>query len=445
MMRAVAVSAIIHPSLCPALVFVEAPMVRSLLTVTGSLALALSLLTPLGATPITIVPNTVNSFRDSRGVNDLNIGGSGEINQLGASIIPAAGSTLTAVQGGFTVGPTTCAPLAINANFCASSPAFNASRLGSWTLTFRNGIDTAVIATPTLAGAETAVPFPQNVTIGRTDHPTISFTIPAGFTPDAFRVVIFDKNVTLANGQKDVIFSEAVAANATSFTIPSTLTLKPGNPYTINLQLIDLRPGFTEADFLASNNNAMILRRSSSYFDFQILPSGAPPVVELPTVGPDPNPNDGFGAPYQFHVSITDRQVRFIDPLIAIGYDYAIGTGDPNFASVIFPNVGDSLYELSFGSTTQTVAAGVEFFFPAGGVSQFSVRGIETSAGLDPNDVTAFITGLTWVGLGEFTGTMTPVVLFVPDVAVPLPGGLGLVGVGLVALAWATRRSWPRR
>jgi hypothetical protein len=81
-------------------------------------------------------------------------------------------------------------------------------------------------------------------------------------------------------------------------------------------------------------------------------------------------------------------------------------------ASVVFPNVGDGLFELTFGGITQTVAA--QFFFPAGGVSQFSVRGIETSAGLDPGNVTAFITGLTWVGLGEFTGTMTPVIQFVP-------------------------------
>ncbi len=109
---------------------------------------------------------------------------------------------------------------------------------------------------------------------------------------------------------------------------------------------------------------------------------------------------------------------------------------------MVFPNVGDGLFELTFGGTTQTVAAGVQFFFPAGGVSQFSVRGIETSAGLDPGNVTAFVTGLTFTGLGEFTGTMTPVIQFVPAAAVPLPGSLVLLGVGLAALAWTTRRSW---
>jgi hypothetical protein len=416
-------------------------MARSLLALTGCVVLTLSLFAPLSAAPITIIPNTVNSFRDTRGANDVGLG-TGDQNQFGADIMPAAGSTITGVQGAFTTNVVNCAPLAVNPNFCAASPVFSSSRLGSWSLTFRNGADTATINTPTLVGAENPVPFPTNVTITRSDHPTISFTVPAGFTPDALRVLIYDRSVTLVNGVSDLIFSQAVSASATSFTIPSSVTLNPSNPYTIGFQLIDLRPGFTEANFLAANSNAMILRRSSSFFDFQLLGPGAPPVVELPTVGADPNPNDNLGAPYQFHVSITDRQVRFIDPLVAIGYDYAIGQGDPNFASVIFPFVGDGVYELIFGGTTQTVAAGVEFFFPAGGVSQFSVRGIETSAGLDPDDVTAFITGLTWVGLGEFTGTMTPVLLLVPEAAVPLPGSLGLLSTGLVVLAWAARRSW---
>jgi hypothetical protein len=256
-------------------------------------------------------------------------------------------------------------------------------------------------------------------------------------------VNIFDKSQFRPGSTTaaDIVHSVTLPGSATSFTVPAVLTaggpLKAGNAYVLNLQLIESRGGGP------INGNFNIARRSSAFFDFTPLTSGAPLQVFLPAVGPDPNPNDAFGAPYQFNVRITDQQVRFIDPLLAIGYDFAIGSGDPNFASVIFPNVGDGLFELTFGGSTQTVASGVQFFFPSGGVSQFSVRGIETSAGLDPNDVTAFITGLTWVGLGEFTGTMTPVMLFVPDAAVPLPGSLGLLVAGLAALAWATRRSLP--
>jgi len=329
----------------------------------------------------------------------------------------------------------------VNPNFCAISPTFNPALTGSWSLTFSNGPDSATATTPPLtAAAAAAVPFPVNVTISGSGHnPTLSWTVPAGFTPDVVRINVYDKTVTNKQGVADIIFStEFPGSSTTSFTVPNSAGLKDSNTYVLNIQLIETR------DHTAStgNPNSNISRRSFSTFDFTPLPNGAPPQVFLPTVGPDPNPNDAFGAPYQFDIRITDQQVRFIDPLLAIGYDYAIGARDPNFASVIFPNVGDGLFELIFGSTTQTVAAGVQFFFPAGGVSQFSVRGIETSAGLDPGDVTAFITGLTWVGLGEFTGTMTPLVQFVSSSAVPLPGSLVLLGVGFVALAWATRRSW---
>jgi len=57
-----------------------------------------------------------------------------------------------------------------------------------------------------------------------------------------------------------------------------------------------------------------------------------------------------------------------------------------------------------------SIGAGVQFSFPVGGVERFCVLGIESSSALDPNNPTAFVTGLTFVSDGPFTGTMTPII-----------------------------------
>jgi len=67
--------------------------------------------------------------------------------------------------------------------------------------------------------------------------------------------------------------------------------------------------------------------------------------------------------------------------------------------------LGDGVFELSFvdaatGLMVQSLTAGVPFVFPGGGVNAFKVRGIELSAGLDPTDVTAFMTTVTFVDGG---------------------------------------------
>ena len=136
-------------------------------------------------------------------------------------------------------------------------------------------------------------------------------------------------------------------------------------------------------------------------------------------VGPAPNPSTGLGATYQFHVkTVGTNSVTFIDPFVAVGYEYATGPGDPNFASVLLPNVGNGRFDLSScdASILGTAYSGVPFGFGPAGLNCFQVRGIETSADLDPDDFTAFITGLTFTADGAFTGTMTPLITAIASV-----------------------------
>jgi len=256
------------------------------------------------------------------------------------------------------------------------------------------------------------------------------------------RVNIYDKlGPTLANGQKDIIFSTNLQPTQTSFQVPSG-TLTTGGQYVLNVQLIETR------GHQAVSGNSNIFRRSSSFFDFSPI-TGAAQVL-LPTVGPAPDPSTGLGATYSFNFAVRAGQPVFIDPLVATGYKYATGSGNPNFASVTLPAVGDGIFTLAFlqgqNQVLQQLLANTQFFFPAGGVSAFDVTGIETSAMLDPNNVTAFITGLTFTSDGDFTGTMTPLITEVPDAAVvPEPATLLLLGSTFAGAGLASWRKRPRR
>jgi len=381
------------------------------------------------AQPITLVSNTLNMFRDTRGANDVGIG-QGDRFQFGADIVGgSAGVSLGATYDptGFTVSQFACNPLAVNANFCSRTTAFDANKTDPWAIRFTRGADTSLFTGPTLAGTQQAVPFPVSVTLsGSGLTPTISWQVPGGFAPDGFRINVFDKSKILPNGQADIVHSVAIAPSSTSYQIPTTfssgLSLQEGGNYTINLQLID-----TRGDVPFTNNNAQILRRSSSFFAFTPLTGTSPPDVALPTV---------VNGVYNFSVTnVGPSSITFIDPFVAIGYDYAVGSGNPNFASVVLPDIGDGVFTLEFtdagGAHSQQVQDGTQYFFGGTGVSAFRVSGIETSANLDPANATAFITGLTFTAAGDFTGTMTPITVFVP---VPEPQTAVLAALGLLGL-----------
>ena len=130
------------------------------------------------------------------------------------------------------------------------------------------------------------------------------------------------------------------------------------------------------------------------------MSGNAPPEINLPTI---------VNGVYNFNINnVGPSSVTFIDPLLAIGYEYATGAGDPNFESVLLPTgIGDNLFDLflwdgsAFVDSGVNLSGGVQYFFAQGGVSQFEIMGIETSAGLDPANPTAFITGLTFVSPGD--------------------------------------------
>jgi hypothetical protein len=400
----------------------------------GCIIIAVALLAwswlPAFGEPITSVTD-LNHFRDTRSLNDVGIK-QGDTAQFGAQVVPndAAGTRFFATQGAVRMPPgsgTTmpCGAFTTNPNFCASSHVFDDPPLaGAWSLTFVNGTDSRTEVTPALTNSAVAAPapFPVSVTItGSGSNPTLAWTVPGGFTPHAIRVQVFAKNQKNSQGVADIIFSDTFAGNVTSFTVPDSANLTDNTPYVLNIQLIETRTGAAST----GNPNANISKRSSSFFDFTPLPAGAPPAVMLPTVGPAPDPGTGLGPTYEFRVEgIVPGGKIFIDPYLAIGYDYAIGAGNPNFASVLLPAIQSEPFLLSFAGEPNGVPvllpAGQEYFFPAGGVDHFSVRGITLSAKLDPGNVTAFITGLTFTGSGRFTGTMTPIIVEVPSVPEPI-------------------------
>ncbi|VAW37008.1 hypothetical protein MNBD_DELTA02-509 [hydrothermal vent metagenome] len=161
-----------------------------------------------------------------------------------------------------------------------------------------------------------------------------------------------------------------------------------------------------------------------------------------------------FGAP--------DGEMTFIDPDIAIGYDYYHGdpfnldfdpldddpyipyNPDQNFQSVLLPDLGDGFYDLYlFDTATDSwvfeaiLKAGEEYNFGAGGVDRFRILGIEEYLGIYPTDPTAFVTGLTLVTPGTIAVTMQAITNPVPEPSTYLLLGSGLAGL----IVWRKRRN----
>jgi len=377
------------------------------------------------ADPITL--SGVFNIREQRTINSLGIGVGDRVRVGVVSVTPngAFGTTGVATQGAATL-PMLFQPSGAAPDFFNNATS-NTSLTGPWKLTFTNGTDVTEVFTQ--SAAATPPPFVRSVTIsGSGTEPTISWEVPGGFISDGTIITIYDKALSDQAGFAVGIYSAGIAATETSFAVPAgVLSLDRPDGYVFEVRLVDLR------DPLGPISSTNTEGSSRSFFGFNPLAPGSPDDVYLPLV-------DAAGV-FHFDFDVTADTRVFIDPLVAIGYDYAIGAGDPNFTSVTLPDVGDGLYDLLLFNGSDWIfsgilAAGQQYFFAAGGVSSFRIEGIEASAGLAPDDPLAFVTGLTFAADGRFTGTMTPLVVFA---SVPEPGTPHLLALSLGGL-WLMRR-----
>ena len=322
---------------------------------------------------------------------------------------------LTSLLGGFRNEWTT--------TFNRANPAI-APLLGAWSetphrVTVMNPLapsGTTSVTLNTVQYDQTAMPgFLTDLrVIGGGLNPRLEWTLPASPTPSAVNISIRRVHAESADGsritQSTLVHSRNLAATATGYTInePFSNRLLTGDDGLVVQAKYEIT---VSVDLIAAG---VLKGRARTHFEFTPLPGSFGNVaVYLPSLGPN-------GA-FKFDVTVNATDMILIDPLVAVGYIYEVGAGDPNFRSVSLPpNIGDGIYtvdvfDASLGQYRPGFAAvaGTTYDFVAtgypDGVSKFRVKGIEASAGLDATNTTAFVTAVGFMAAGRFTGTMVPI------------------------------------
>lgn len=286
--------------------------------------------------------------------------------------------------------------------FC-SSMIYDPTLTASWTMTAWNGAMSTTAQSNDLGPLE-SLPLVSNIRIEPDNlTPTIHWDLPQGNTVpfDEIQIGLFDDvtdfRLRRFGTNQDQLFDN-LPTNVTSYKFEPGV-LEENGRYVVRVQLID------------RDDAGIAANRSLTFFNFTPIMETGSGEIFLPTLD--------AGGIYNFDFDVTEAIPVTIDPEVAVGYTYEIGDGDPRFASVKLPSIGDGLFDLTVfddaGDVSQQLPLAAETVFDlttidSSGVSKFEVTGIEVSAGLDPLDVTAFMTTLTFASSGRFTGSMTPIV-----------------------------------
>ena len=307
-----------------------------------------------------------------------------------------------------------------------------ATRLtGQWTLLATNpSYGTLQVPTAPIPTGTPVLPFINSVHISNlTPTATVSWIQPTVAPPPGatFGATIGARNISTGtvidlDNIDDIKPGTLYSYDLTNF---KTTTLVVGENYAI------------EVDSSLFDKSGVILSTSRSFFNFspQAGAAGFSGPIQLPATAA----SIAGGPVYAFDFSVAAGVAYNIDPAIARGFIYEAGAGDPDFASVELPDIGNpNPYELYIWNGTSFVfeaslGADTIFNFGPGGVREFEVLGISPDLRLDPLNSNDFVTQVTFAGAGSFTGTMTPITASVPEPSTWAMMLAGFAGLGFAA------------
>ena len=304
--------------------------------------------------------------------------------------------------------------------------------LGSTTPTPLDGVGYAIYNTPTLRDPSGIVTDPSIETLlAGFRQPTVKQALTGAI--DAPGV----PNNWTGIGQTTYFEAQAGTFHVTSIQLQALGT----NSTLVQSPLVDNHDGSFEI-----TTQRVIKALAYTTDPLSLFGTLAPPgALENPLLPQFPPPGDPLQK-FLFHLHVDQStQIIYFDPALATGYEFILNSG-PKITAVTLPNVGDGLYDLFlFDDATQqyvqqqgVLTHDARFAFAGGGVTRFLIKGIETSAGLDPTNPLAFKTGLEFAGAGDIALQQIPQTTTV----VPLPGAVWLLSSALLVLG---RRNRGRR